>query len=172
MTNAELKKELSKSLRLKDIKFLSKNAEKEDVFSLMFSRDKRCSDNAAWLMTYLPKTENKFLEQKRNILIDAVLTTDNKTRLRLLLNLLERLDYKSEDLRTDFVDFCLKNSVSLLQSAGVQVLCLKLAYKQCVLYDELLSELYSTLSFIHSTELSPGVKNQFQKILSQIESKR
>ena len=171
MTITELREVLSKPLYAEDIKHLSQTANMEDIFSFMFDKDKRTSDNASWVMTHLPKSANKFLNSKRDILIDMVLSSKDSTQTRLLLNLLERLDFQEENLRTDFLDFCLKNCILPLQTAGIQSLCLKLAYKQCILFEELLKELKSTLQLIHPQELSSGARCQYNKILHQINTK-
>ena len=172
MDKVQLKGILSQRIHAKDIKQLSMSADKEDVLALMFDKDKRTSDNAAWVMTLLPKSCNKWLDTKRDILIDGVLSAKESTQLRLFLNLLERLDYRKENLRTDFLDFCLANCVSPLQPTGVQSLCMKLAYKQCVLYGELLNELHSTMQIIHPNELSAGARCQYNKILRKISSRK
>ncbi|MBO6117160.1 MAG: hypothetical protein J6P44_01310 [Bacteroidales bacterium] len=172
MDKVQLKGILSQRIHAKDIKQLSKTADKEDIFALMFDKDKRTSDNAAWVMTHLPKSCNKWLDKKRDILIDGVLSTKESTQLRLFLNLSERLEYKEDNLRTDFLDFCLANCVSPLQPTGVQSLCMKLAYKQCILFDELLNELKSTMQIIHPNELSAGARSQYNKILRKINSRK
>lgn len=168
MEKTQLREILSQSIHAHDIKLLRKTADKEDIFAFMFDKDKKTSDNAAWVMTHLPKSYNKWLDTKRDVLINGVLSAKETTQLRLFLNLLERLEYREDNLRTDFLDFCLANCVSPMQPAGIQSLCMKLAYKQCILYEELLKELKSTMQIIPPNELSAGARCQYNKILRKI----
>ena len=85
------------------------------------------------------------IEQRKDELINLAMTTPDTSLRRLLLTLLERMTFEADSIRTDFLDFCLDGMQSLSQPPGVQSLCMKLAYKQCRLYDELLDELKVTL---------------------------
>ena len=50
---------------------------------------------------------------------------------------------------------------------GIRMLCIKLAYRHCVLYPELLSELVTILQFMDREMLSPGVACVRRKILNK-----
>ena len=48
----------------------------------------------------------------------------------------------------------LKKSLSAVEPSGVRALCLKLAYEQCVFYDELMGELSQVLELLASQPMS------------------
>lgn len=89
---SELKTILSARISGSDAKALAKGDFKEELFQLLFDEDKRTSDNAAWVMTHLPKTADAWLTERQNILIDEAMRTQSTTKRRLIMNLLiERL---------------------------------------------------------------------------------
>ena len=71
-----------------------------------------------------------------------------------------------EDLRTDFLDFCLEHMASIEEFPGVQTLCMKLAYRMCCFYPELMDELKRTLEMMDIEYYKPAVKGLRQRILS------
>ena len=58
--------------------------------------------------------------------------------------------------------------ISVQESTGVKALCMKLAYKQCVHFPELLEELRMHLEVMEPDLLSPGLKVARKKILNHI----
>ena len=86
--------------------------------------------------------------------------------MQLTLNIIERLEINEEDLQTDFLDFCLEHMVSIEEFPGVQTLCMKLAYRMCSFYPELMDELKLTLETMAIEYYKPAVKGLRQRILS------
>ena len=86
--------------------------------------------------------------------------------MQLTLNIIERLEINDEDLQTDFLDFCLEHMVSIEEFPGVQTLCMKLAYRMCSFYPELMDELKLTLETMAIEYYKPAVKGLRQRILS------
>ena len=99
-------------------------------------------------------------------LIEQAIQTENSSLRRLTLNIIERLKMSEEDLRTDFLDFCLEHMVSIEEFPGVQTLCMKLAYRMCSFYPELMDELKRTLEMMDIEYYKPAVKGLHQRILS------
>lgn len=86
--------------------------------------------------------------------------------MQLTMNIIERLEINEEDLQTDFLDFCLEHMVSIEEFPGVQTLCMKLAYRMCSFYPELMDELKLTLETMAIEYYKPAVKGLRQRILS------
>ena len=86
---------------------------------------------------------------------------------RLLLTLLIRCPFSEENIRTDFLDFCLTHIYSAEEPTAVKCLYMKLAYAQCKLFPELASELRKTLEFMED-DLPAGMKSTRKNILKQL----
>ena len=69
-------------------------------------------------------------------------------------------------LRTDFLDFCFEHMVSIEEFPGIQTLCMKLAYRMCSFYPELMDELKHTLEAMEIEFYKPAVKCLRKRILS------
>ena len=82
------------------------------------------------------------------------------------MNVIERLKISEEDLRTDFLDFCLEHMVSLNEFPGIQSLSMKLAFRMCEFYPELMEELKRILQAMDIGYYRPAVKGVRNKILS------
>lgn len=164
----DLKEQLSQRIGAFEIKYLSQTANKEELFALVFCEDKKVVENAAWVLTHLPKSEDKWLNTKRDLLIDLVMNTNSATQKRLFLTLLERCEYGEQDLRTDFLDFCLQKSTDINETIGAQTLCMKLSFKQCLHYKELILELQGKLLMAEPILTATASKHQRKQILSKI----
>jgi hypothetical protein len=93
--------------------------------------------------------------------------TENSSVRRLTLNIIERLTLNEDDLRTDFLDFCFEHMVSVEEFPGIQTLCMKLAYRMCTFYSELMDELKRTLEAMEIDYYKPAVKCLRKRILSE-----
>ena len=91
------------------IKSFHQHHQGRELFQLLFDSDKRTSDNAAWVLTHLPKTADPWLAERQDLLIDEAMRTSSTTKRRLIMNLLDRTPFESDHLRTDFLDFCFNN---------------------------------------------------------------
>ena len=88
---------------------------KEELYQLTFDEDERISTN------------------------DRCLKEEDATKLRLMLNLLLRQPYTEEDIRTDFIDYCLMRLTDPKSPYAVRAQCIKLAYEQMRYWPELLN---------------------------------
>ena len=122
--------------------------------------------SALWGLTKAADQELAELQVLLNELIDQAMQTENSSVRRLTLNVIERLTLEQDDLRTDFLDFCFEHTVSIEEFPGIQTLCMKLAYRMCNFYPELMDELKRTLEAMEIEYYKPAVKCLRKRILS------
>ena len=161
---SELKTILSGRISGNDAKALARPDFKEELFQLLFEPDKRTSDNAAWVMTHLPKTVDAWLTEHQNTLIDEAMRTESTTKRRLIMNLLDRTSFQQDNIRTDFLDFCF-NIILSDEPIGVKTLAIKLTHAQSVYYPELLEELNTALQMMEPEVLPAALKHIRNKML-------
>jgi hypothetical protein len=163
---SELKNILSGRISGSDARALAGGDFKEELFQLLFDEDKRTSDNAAWVMTHLPKTADAWLAERQNTLIDEAMLTESTTKRRLIMNLLERTPFQQDSIRTDFLDFCF-NIILSDEPIGVKTLAIKLTYKQSKYYPELLEEFNTALQMMEPEVLPAALKHIRGKMLKK-----
>ena len=132
----------------------------------IFDSDYRVARSALWGLTKATNEELSDLQVIFNELIDKAMQTENSSVRRLTLNIIERLTLEEDDMRTDFLDFCFEHMVSIEEYPGIQTLCMKLAYRMCTFYPELMDELMRTLEAMEIDYYKPAVKGLRKKILS------
>ena len=131
-----------------------------------FSEDHRVARSALWGLTKARKEELSQLQVILNELIDQSMQTENSSVRRLSLNIIERLEMSEEDLRTDFLDFCFEHMMNVEEFPGIQSVCMKLAYRMCKFYPELMDELKRTLEAMDIDYYKPAVKCARNRILN------
>lgn len=132
----------------------------------MHNEDYQVARNVLWGLTKATNKELSPLQIILDDLIDLAMQTDNSSVRRLSLNLIERLKMEEEDLRTDFLDFCLEHMSSIEEYPGIQSLCMKLAFRICKFYPELMDELKRTIEAMEIDYYKPALKNIRSRILS------
>ena len=132
----------------------------------VFDSDYRVARSALWGLTKATNKELSELQAILNELIDQAMHTDNSSVRRLSLNIIERLKMNKEDLRTDFLDFCFEHMVGIEEYSGIQTLCMKLAYRMCTFYPELMDELKRTLEAMEIDYYKPAIKCLRKRIFS------
>ena len=145
------------------------NSLKEQLYQLTLDSDRRVATNALWVFTHFAAIDNKWLYAKHDQLIDRCLNEEDTTKLRLMLNLLLRQPYTKEDIRTDFIDYCLMRLADPKSPYAVRAQCIKLAYEQMRYWPELLNELRQTLEMISCEPLSPGLRSAWRQVMKRIE---
>ncbi|MDE5786346.1 MAG: hypothetical protein K2H98_07425 [Duncaniella sp.] len=140
------------------------------LVSLALAGDSRVNNNALWCLTHLPDSDAPWLQSLQNILIDRLLGETVTARKRMLLQILRGQEYEPENIRTDFLDFCLSHINAECEPYAVRCFCLYTAYKMCRHYPELVAELRSQLEMLSMQSLSPGMKCAYRKISSKIKS--
>ena len=145
------------------------NSLKEQLYQLTLDSDRRVATNALWVFTHFAAVDMEWLYAKHDQLIDRCLNEKDATKLRLMLNLLLRQPYTEEDIRTDFIDFCLTRLADTKSPYAVRAQCIKLAYEQMRYWPELLNELRQTLEMISCEPLSPGLRSAWRQVMKRIE---
>ena len=130
-----------------------------------FSQDYRVARSALWGLTKASKEELSQLQVILNELIDQAMLTENSSVRRLSLNIVERLELNEEDLRTDFLDFCFEHMMDVEEYPGIQSVCMKLTFRMCKFYPELMDELKRTLEAMEIDYYNPAVKCVRSRIL-------
>ena len=141
---------------------------KEELYQLTLDDDRRVATNALWVFTHFSAVDNEWLYAKHDQLIDRCLNEKDATKLRLMLNLLLRQPYTEEDIRTDFIDFCLMQLADPKSPYAVRAQCIKLAYEQMKSWPELLNELRQTLELISCEPLSPGLRSAWRQVMKKL----
>ena len=131
-----------------------------------FDADYRVARSALWGLTKASDDELSQLQVLLNELIDQAMQTENSSVRRLTLNVIERLELTEDDLRIDFLDFCMEHMVAGDEFPGVQTLCMKLAYRMCSFYPELLEEFMRIVDAMEIDYYKPAVKGLRANILS------
>jgi len=132
----------------------------------IFDKDYRVARSALWGLTKASREELSQMQVILNELIDQAMQTDNSSVRRLSLNIVERLELNEEDLRTDFLDFCFEHMMDVEEYPGIQSVCMKLAFRMCKYYPELMDELKRTLEAMEIDYYKPAVKGVRNRILS------
>ena len=131
-----------------------------------FSEDFRVARSALWGLTKASKEELSQLQVILNDFIDQAIQTEDSSVRRLSLNVVERLKMDEDDLRTDFLDFCFDHMMYVEEYPGIQSVCMKLAFRMCRFYLELMDELKRTLEAMEIDYYKPAVKCVRSRILS------
>jgi hypothetical protein len=131
-----------------------------------FHEDYRVARSALWGLTKANNEELAALQVMTDELINQAMQTENSSVRRLTLNIIERLKMNEEDLRTDFLDFCIERLLNVGEFPGIQAVCAKLAYRMCKFYPELTEELKRTLEGMEIEYYKPAVKSIRNRILS------
>ena len=131
-----------------------------------FSQDYRVARSALWGLTKASREELSQLQVILDKFIDQAMQAENSSVRRLSLNIVERLELKEEDLRTDFLDFCFEHMMDVDEFPGIQSVCMKLAFRMCKFYPELMDELKRTLEAMEIDYYKPAVKGVRNRILN------
>jgi len=133
----------------------------------LHDEDYQVTRNMLWALTKATDKELSALQPMLNELIEKALTTDNSSVRRLSLNVILRLRMEEDDLRTDFLDFCLEHMQDPNEFPGIQSVSLKLAFRMCQFYPELMDELMRTLQSLDMAYYSPALRSLRNKILTK-----
>lgn len=164
---------LSRKLNITDIKRIASRASesvrnKDTLWEYVCSDSRRIGVNALWAMTHLPDSENDWLLSKRDEMIDMLLSETDPAKKRMLLQILRRLDYGRESVRTDFLDFCLSKINSECEPYAVRCFSIYAAFKMCRHFPELIAELQLHLDMMHFQSLSSGLKSALRQTEAKI----
>ena len=131
-----------------------------------FSEDYLVARSALRGLTKAGKEELSQLQVILHDFINQAMQTANSSVRRLSLNIIERLEMSEDYLRTDFLDFCFEHMIDVKEFPGIQSVCMKLAFRMCKFYPELMDELKRTLEAMEIDYYKPAVKCVRSRILS------
>ena len=132
----------------------------------MHDEDDQVARNALWGLTKANKEEIAQMKPLQDSLIALAMSTNNSSVRRLALNVLEKLQMNEDEVRTDFLDFCMEHMADTRKYPGIQSLCMKLAYRMCSFYPELMGELKRTVEAMEPLYYSAAVKSVRNRILN------
>ena len=170
----ELKKELSTRVSKLYVNELCHRAQTDsrimnELYLLATDDDEKTSWNALWVLSSLTNQESlTWLCQKHDELINLALKETHDGKRRLILNLLSKQEFDKDDLRTDFIDFCMSRMLSATETVASKALCVKMAYKQCLHYEELTQELKQCLDMMQQEQLPPAVISAVNNIRKKL----
>lgn len=158
----EAEKLMSGRINLPDIRRLAVWAEEKPenrdvIWSLVGSENRKVSVNALWVMTHISDSEHVWIASLKDRLVNMLLIEKDISRKRLLLHLLRNQEYTPDDIRTDFLDFCLSKINSECEPYAVRAFSIHTAFKMCRHFPELLEELGVYLDMLNQQTLSPGL---------------
>ncbi|MDE5561471.1 MAG: hypothetical protein K2J00_06710 [Bacteroidaceae bacterium] len=137
------------------------------TFAQRYIHDENCrvACNAMWILTKVPKAGLPQLRPLLDQLTDMSMHSSNPTLRRLSMNVIERLKIGKEEVRSDFLDYCIAHMQDVTEFPGIQSLCLKLAFQMCAHYPELHDELIRTLQNMEMEFYTPALRSVRYKIL-------
>lgn len=135
------------------------------VKEFMYDEDPIVVRNALSALSRATNAELEQLEPIKDELIDLAIRCTNPSIRRALFGIIQRMKMREEEVRTDFLDHCLGQMAHPDEVPSVQALCMKLAYKMCRFYPELMDELRRTLEAMEMSYYTPAVKSVRNKIL-------
>lgn len=138
------------------------------LWSLARSEDRMTSVNALWSMTHLPGTDAQCLVSLRNEMIDMLLAETDTGKKRMLLQLLREQEYAADDIRTDFLDYCISKINSECEPYAIRCFSIYAAYNMSRHFPELIAELENHLDMMKYQPLSPGLKSALRQTKSKI----
>lgn len=148
---------------------ISEIKDNKELLKLSFHNNDIISYNSLRILVRKPELLINSIYADVNYLIDSVLKERHKGKCRLLLTLILRHKFEKNNLRTDFLNYCIDGISTDAYPCSVRVLCIKLAYEQCKFYTELTEELKSVLHLIEIGNMSPGLMTARQNVLKKIE---
>ncbi|MDE6095341.1 MAG: hypothetical protein K2G52_04055 [Muribaculaceae bacterium] len=164
---------LSQKINLRQIKgvvsWVSGSRENINMlWSLARTEDRMTSVNALWSMTHLPETDAECLMLLRNEMIDMLLVETDTGKKRMLLQLLRDQEYCADDIRTDFLDYCLSKINSECEPYAIRCFSIYSAFKMCRHFPEMIAELEEHLDMMQYQTLSPGLKSALRQTKAKI----
>ncbi len=143
---------------------------RDKLWQWAHSQDRRTAVNALWAMSHLPGKESRLLVSLRNDFIDMLLAEEDLSKRRILLSILRKQQFDPNEIRTDFLDFCLDKINSECEPYAIRAFCIYLSFKLCRNYPELIAELHQRLTMLKYQHLQPGLNCALHKTLAGIKS--
>lgn len=142
------------------------------LWEMAHSADRRASVNALWVLTHLAETDARWFSSIRDSMIDMLLHESDPSHKRMLLQILRKQEYGADDIRTDFLDFCMSKINSECEPYAVRCFSIYAAFRMCRHYPELIDELDAHLDMMTFQPLSPGLKSALRQTKAGIKKLR
>lgn len=138
------------------------------LWDLVHSQDRLTSANTLWVMTHLTDTDLDWLTGLRDEMIDMLIQEIDTGKKRMLLQILREQEYQPDDVRTDFLDFCMSKINSECEPYAIRCFSIYAAFKMCRHYPELVAELEQHLDMMKYQSLSPGLQSALRQTKDKI----
>lgn len=138
------------------------------LWRLVQSDDRTTSVNALWVMTHMPEADSEWLDSLRDELTDMLLNETDTAKKRMLLQILRHREYAPDEIRTDFLDYCLSKINSECEPYAVRCFSIYAAYNMCRHFPGLVAELEEHLDLMRYQTLSPGLKSALRQTKDRI----
>lgn len=167
--------QLRERIHMEDVRIIARSVEgsdglKQELYNLTFNDDRFVAYQALWVMTHFSVSENRWLFQKQNQLIDQALKTSDTGMLRLILSILIKQPF-DESPRVDFLDFCFENIGKRDVPPAIRVVCMKLGFELSRFFPELLDELSAIIALLDHV-LPPSLASARRNVSKAIEKKK
>lgn len=139
------------------------------LWQLANSEDRLTSVNALWTLTHLHQDDEIYIAPLRNEMIDMLLNETDIAKKRLLLSILKKQEYDADNIRTDFLNYCLSKINSESEPYAIRCFSLYTAFKMCRHFSELIEELKIHLDMMKYQPLSPGLKSALRQTKERID---
>lgn len=164
MTQEEIEERLGSKINLPEIRDIVNwahacSANLESLLEMTRSADTRTSANALWCLTHIQKENTDRLQSRQDNFINMLLAEQHVGKRRMLLQLLREQYYDPENIRTDFLDYCLTKINSECEPYAIRAFSIYCAFKMCRFYPELVTELKQHLDMLELQPLSPGLRS-------------
>lgn len=146
------------------------NSTKQLMFSLIADNNDRVGYNVLWIFTNFSGGDKIWIHTKRDELIDLLLRETHSGKKRLLLRILSDIPVKAEDIRADYLDYCL-GKINSTEPCAIRGLALVQAFQMCKFFPELIGELKTVMDMMEYGVLSPGLlsaKRNIEKNISRL----
>lgn len=130
----------------------------DTVYTLSNNASHRISSNALWLLSHGKSFIQSKLHHHQDDLITQTIAEQDDTKCRLFTTILLQQPFELQDIRGDFVDFCMQSITQSSVALAIRANCIKLAYEQCRHFPELLQELLETFNHIQSEDFAPSIQ--------------
>lgn len=143
---------------------------KQILYSLIADDNDRIGYNALWILSHFSDADKIWLYSKRNELIDLLLKETHAGKKRLFLRILSDIPITVEDIRSDYLDFCL-GKINSTEPYAIRAWALEQAFQMSKFFPELIEELKGEMAMMEYGELSPGLlsaKKYIEKKISRL----
>lgn len=139
----------------------------EGIYTLTYDEEIKVSWRATWACEKLAILHPDWFEGKENELIEKLLASNHDGIKRILLSILYTIAIPNP-FPVHLLDYCFNKMFAPEETAGVQSLSIKMAYKLCKKEPDLLLELKMYFENVELEYYSTAVKTSVKNILKKL----